>query len=37
MAAGYRERAEHLRALSDEMDAVSREADEYLGDVPEWE
>ena len=37
VAAGYRERADHLRALTDEMDGVSREADEYLGDVPEWD
>lgn len=37
LAAGYRTRADHLRELHDEMDGVSQEADEYLGDVPEWE
>ena len=37
LAAGYRARAAHLRELHDEMDGVSKEADEYLGDVPEWE
>lgn len=37
IAAGYRARAEQLRELHDEMAGVSREADEYLGDVPEWE
>lgn len=37
LAAGYRARAECVRELGDEMEGVSREADEYLGDVPEWE
>jgi AbrB family looped-hinge helix DNA binding protein len=37
IAAGYRARAEQRRELHDEMDGVSREADEYLGDAPEWE
>lgn len=37
IAAGYRARAEQLRELHDDMDRVSREANEYLGDVPEWE
>lgn len=37
LAAGYQARAEQLRELHEEMDGVSREADEYLGDVPEWE
>ena len=37
LAAGYRERADRLRALADELDGVSREADAYLGDAPEWE
>lgn len=37
LAAGYRARADHLRELHDEMDGVSKEADKYLGDVPEWE
>ena len=37
IAAGYRVRAEQLGGLHDEMDGVSREADEYLGDAPEWD
>ncbi|WP_306061304.1 AbrB/MazE/SpoVT family DNA-binding domain-containing protein [Natronococcus wangiae] len=37
LAAGYRARADQLRDLHEEMDGVSQEADEYLGDVPEWE
>ena len=37
IAAGYRARAEQLCDLHEEMDGVSHEADEYLGDVPEWE
>lgn len=37
MAAGYQARAEQVRDLNDEMEDVSREADEYLGDAPEWE
>lgn len=37
MEAGYRARAEQFRELHEEMDTVSREADAYLGDVPEWE
>lgn len=37
LAAGYRRRADQLRELHDEMDGVSREADDFLGDVPEWE
>ncbi|MDR9431752.1 MAG: AbrB/MazE/SpoVT family DNA-binding domain-containing protein [Natronomonas sp.] len=37
LAAGYRARADRLRELHDEMDGVSQEADEYLGDIPEWE
>jgi len=37
LAAGYRARAEQLRELAAEMDGVSREADEYLGDAPEWD
>jgi AbrB family looped-hinge helix DNA binding protein len=36
-AAGYRARADRLRDLHDELEGVSKEADEYLGDVPEWE
>ncbi|MFC6763706.1 AbrB/MazE/SpoVT family DNA-binding domain-containing protein [Natrinema soli] len=37
LAAGYRARADQLRDLHEEMGGVSQEADEYLGDVPEWE
>ena len=37
LAAGYRRRAEQARQLTAEMDGVSREADQHLGDVPEWE
>ncbi|MFC6763936.1 AbrB/MazE/SpoVT family DNA-binding domain-containing protein [Natrinema soli] len=37
LAAGYRARADQLRDLHEEMDGVSQEADEYLGDVPDWE
>ena len=37
LAAGYRARADRLRKLHNEMDGVSQEADEYLGDIPEWE
>ena len=37
MAAGYRARTEQLCDLHEEMEGVSREADEYLGDAPEWE
>ncbi len=35
IASGYRARAEQLRELNEEIDEVSQEADEYLGDVPE--
>lgn len=37
LAAGYRARAQRHRDLHEELDGVSREADEYLGDTPEWE
>lgn len=37
IAAGYQARAEQFRELHEEMDGVSREADQYLGDIPEWE
>ena len=37
MAAGYRARADLLRELDDEMAGVSQEADEYLGEAPEFE
>lgn len=36
LAEGYRERAARSRALAEELETVSREADEHLGDVPEW-
>ena len=35
IAAGYQARAEQLRELHEEMDDVSQEANEYLGDAPE--
>lgn len=37
MAEGYRRRAAHSRALADELAGVSTEADDHLGDAPEWE
>ncbi|GAB3416560.1 hypothetical protein GCM10027435_14090 [Haloparvum alkalitolerans] len=36
LAEGYQRRAAEAEALAEEMDDVSREAGEYLGDVPEW-
>ena len=36
LAAGYRQRADRNRRLAESMDGVSSEADEHLGDVPEW-
>ncbi len=36
LAEGYRQYAAKSKALAAEMADVSREADEYLGDVPEW-
>lgn len=36
LAEGYRRRAAEAEALSAEMAGVSREADEHLGDAPEW-
>jgi len=36
VAEGYRRYAATDDALEAEMAGVSREADEYLGDVPEW-
>ena len=36
LAEGYRRRAAESKALAEEMDGVSREANEYLGDVPKW-
>ncbi|MDS0220960.1 AbrB/MazE/SpoVT family DNA-binding domain-containing protein [Haloarcula sp. S1AR25-5A] len=37
LAAGYRARAARLRDLNKEMKGVSQEADEQLGDIPEWD
>jgi len=36
LAEGYRRYAAKSEALAAEMADVSREVDEYLGDVPEW-
>ena len=36
LAEGYRQRAQRTRELADEMAGVSTEADEDLGDSPEW-
>ncbi|SNZ15421.1 looped-hinge helix DNA binding domain-containing protein, AbrB family [Natronoarchaeum philippinense] len=36
LAEGYRRRAEQHQALADEMADVSQEANDTLGDVPEW-
>ena len=36
LAEGYRQYAAKSESLAAEMADVSREADEYLGDVPEW-
>ncbi|MGM0372415.1 MAG: AbrB/MazE/SpoVT family DNA-binding domain-containing protein [Halobacteriota archaeon] len=36
LAAGYRRHEAETKALSAEMEGVSREATAYLGDVPEW-
>ena len=36
LAEGYRHRAELLSELVDDLDGVSREANERLGDAPEW-
>lgn len=36
LAEGYRRRAEAAAALEEEMAGVSREADDQLGDAPEW-
>ena len=35
-AEGYRRRAAESEALTTELDGVSREADAFLGDTPEW-
>lgn len=36
LAEGYRRRAEQARELAEELEGISREADEYLGDTPDW-
>lgn len=36
LAEGYRRRSEEMRRLADEMEQASREADETLGDAPDW-
>ncbi|MFB6308996.1 MAG: AbrB/MazE/SpoVT family DNA-binding domain-containing protein [Haloarculaceae archaeon] len=36
LAEGYRRRAAEAETLTAEMAGVSREADEHLGDAPEW-
>jgi AbrB family looped-hinge helix DNA binding protein len=36
LAEGYRQRAKRSRELADELEGVSTEANEHLGDVPEW-
>ena len=36
LAEGYRRRSEEMEKLADEMENVSEEADEELGDTPEW-
>lgn len=37
LAEGYRARADRARKVTDEFEGVSREANAYLGDAPEWE
>ena len=37
LAEGYRVRAEEARELAAELDGVSTEADDELGDAPSWE
>lgn len=36
LAEGYRARADRMRQLSAEFEGVSREANDQLGDVPDW-
>lgn len=36
LAEGYRQRAQRTRDLADELEGISKEADEHLGDAPEW-
>ena len=36
LAEGYRQRAQRTSELADELEGVSTEANEHLGDSPEW-
>ena len=36
LAEGYRRRSEEMEKLANEMENVSKEADEELGNAPEW-
>lgn len=36
LAEGYRRRFDRDREVAEEFEGVSREADEYLGDAPDW-
>jgi AbrB family looped-hinge helix DNA binding protein len=36
LAEGYRQRARRTRELAEELEGASREANEHLGDAPEW-
>lgn len=36
LAEGYRQRTQRTRELGDELEGVSTEANEHLGDAPEW-
>ena len=36
LAEGYRQRAQRTRELADELAGISAEANEDLGDAPEW-
>jgi AbrB family looped-hinge helix DNA binding protein len=36
LAKGYRQRSEKMEELAEEMEYVSEEADEALGEAPEW-
>jgi AbrB family looped-hinge helix DNA binding protein len=36
LAEGYRQRAQRTSELANELEGVSTEANEHLGDAPEW-
>ena len=36
LAEGYRQRAQRTSEFADELEGVSTEANEHLGDAPEW-